>query len=87
MNVRKAQLIQIQATATDDCWAEVTADGKQLYSGMLKANQKANWEAKEMLRIKLGNAGAVQISLNGRPLPALGKPGEVVERIFSLADA
>ncbi len=87
LNMRKAQLIQVQLSTTDACWVDVTADGKQLYSGMMNANQKMNWEAKEMLRMKLGNAGAAQVSVNGRLLPPLGKQGEVVERVFSLADA
>ena len=79
--------LKLEVTATDTCWTEVVADGKTVYSGMLQKGQKIQWEAKEMLRIKLGNAGAVQASMNGRALPVFGKTGEVVERVFSLADA
>lgn len=79
--------LKLEVTAVDTCWTEVVADGKAVYSGTLQKGQKIQWEAKEMLRIKLGNAGAVQANMNGRALPAFGKTGEVIERVFSLADA
>ena len=79
--------LKLEVTATDTCWTEVVADGKSVYNGTLQKGQKIQWEAKEMLRIKLGNAGAVQATMNSRALPVFGKPGEVVERVFSLADA
>ena len=84
---KQNQSLKLELAATDNCWTEVVADGKQVYSGMLQKGQKAQWEAKEMVRVKVGNAGAVQVNMNGRSLPALGKQGEVVERVFSLADA
>ena len=86
-NKAQNKTLKLEVTATDSCWTEVVADGKPVFSGTLAKGQKMQWEAKEMLRIKLGNAGAVQANMNNRTLPALGKTGEVIERVFSLADA
>ena len=86
-NKSQNKSLKLEVTATDTCWTEIVADGKPVFSGTLAKGQKMQWEAKEMLRIKLGNAGAIQASMNSRSLPALGKTGEVIERVFSLADA
>jgi cytoskeletal protein RodZ len=64
-----------------DCWGEVFGDGRRLFSGTLRRGDERTFEARKSFRLTFGNAGAVRASVNGRPLPPLGKPGEVVRDI------
>ncbi|MGH9443660.1 MAG: helix-turn-helix domain-containing protein [Thermoanaerobaculia bacterium] len=62
----------------EDCWVEIFADDRLLFSGMLKKGEDRRFEARNNFRITLGNASAASVSVNGRDLPPLGGPGQVV---------
>ncbi|GAB6274141.1 MAG: DUF4115 domain-containing protein [Peptococcaceae bacterium] len=65
---------------TDDrCWAEVIVDGQVKFTGELAANQIKTFHGQENVRVKLGNAGVVQVKINGRDLGFLGARGEVIK--------
>ncbi len=65
---------------TDDrCWVEVTVDGQVKFTGELAANQIKTFHGQENVRVKLGNAGVVQVKINGRDLGFLGARGEVIK--------
>lgn len=66
----------------DSCWVSVVVDGETKFTGELMANQKKSFFGKERIQVKLGNAGAVQVQLNGRDLGYLGGRWEVVKREF-----
>lgn len=67
-------------TATGDCWFEITAaDGGSVASGMLHAGDTRTWHSDGVLHVKLGNAGVVSVSSDGKPLAlAAGDSGKVV---------
>jgi len=44
----------------------------------LQPGQIARFEAKSSFHVVVGNAGGVKLSLDGTPLPPLGRSGEVV---------
>lgn len=74
--------VNIQARFTGDCWTEVTVDGVIVYEGVANAGQSLSWSGKNNVIIRVGNAGAIDITENGRPVGQLGAIGEVTERTF-----
>jgi len=48
----------------------------------MSAGDKQIWDATRQLTVRVGNASAIDISVNGRPMGRLGGPGDVVERTF-----
>ena len=56
---------------------QVTADGKPVFSGTLNPNETRTVAADSLVKILAGNAGGVEISLNGKRLDPLGRSGEV----------
>lgn len=74
--------VNIQAKFTGDCWTEVTVDGVIVYEDVASAGQTLNWSGKNNVIIRVGNAGAVDITENGQHLGQLGAIGEVTERTF-----
>ena len=50
----------------------------------MKAGEKNEWKADKELNLKIGNAGAVKLNLNGKDLASLGKNGEVVSKTLSI---
>lgn len=75
--------VRVQVTAEEAVWVLARADGKYLFSGTLEANETRTIDATERLTLRLGNAGGVTITLNGKPLGPVGPKGQVREVQFT----
>lgn len=84
-NTASAAAGQTEVTAkfTGRCWMQVIADGKNVYEGIVEANQTMRWTGKDMVVITAGNAGAIDVTYNGQRIGKLGKEGDVAEKKFS----
>lgn len=56
---------------------QARSDGKFAFSGTLEAKQTRTVEAVENVQLRLGNAGGVTITLNGKPVGPVGPKGQV----------
>ncbi|MGH8184528.1 MAG: helix-turn-helix domain-containing protein [Rhodanobacteraceae bacterium] len=55
--------------ASADCWFEITdADGNKIDSGMLHAGDSRSWHSAGILHVTLGNAGAADVTQDGKPV-------------------
>jgi cytoskeleton protein RodZ len=75
--------VHVEVTAQEAVWMLARADGKYLFSGTLEPNQSRAVDANERLTLRLGNAGGVSITLNGKPIGAVGPKGQVREVQFT----
>jgi len=75
-------LLGIQLTETS--WLRVVIDGKVEAEGIFPPGTAKTFTGK-VATVRIGNAGGVQIAVNGRPVGKLGGDGDVVERQFVLA--
>lgn len=46
------------------------------------AGESRRWRSSSAVTIRVGNAGAVVVTVNGKNVGPLGAPGEVVSRTF-----
>lgn len=60
----------------------MTVDGVRQFQGELEAETYRSWYGEERIELRIGSAGAVQITVNGEFLGTLGAPGDVVDRVF-----
>ena len=63
---------------TQSCWVEAVVDGKNRLSELRVQGESLQLQAKEKVVLTLGNAGAVEIQVNGYALSLGKKNGEVV---------
>ena len=73
----------MSVTLTERCWTEVTVDGKSVFEGIIEKGKTENWQGKESVVVRAGNAGALDVTCNGKKLGKFGDNGEVVERRFT----
>ena len=71
--------LEVTLDFTADCWVEVKADDKQILSEQRVQGESLPIEAQRSVDIKLGDASAVEIQVNGQAYPLNGKAGEVRE--------
>lgn len=69
--------VQVILTAHEATWVQVSADGQTAFVGILHPNDKRSIAADDQVKILTGNAGGLDISLNGKPLDPLGPTGQV----------
>lgn len=74
--------IFLELVFTDTSWIQVTVDGVREFQGELDTGTYRSWYGEERIELRVGNAGAVLITMNGQSLGTLGAPGEVVDRVF-----
>jgi cytoskeleton protein RodZ len=76
--------IFLELVFTDTSWIQVTTDGVRQFQGELGDGTYRSWYAEQRLELRIGNAGAVELTVNGQPLGHLGAPGDVVDRVFEM---
>ena len=73
----------VELVFSDTSWIQVTTDGVRQFQGELEAGTYRSWYGEKSVELRLGNAGAVQVTVNGQFLGTVGGPGEVVDRVFA----
>ena len=72
----------VQIKAREDSWVAISADGKEIMQDTLHASAEKSIGARDEIVIKTGNAGALDISFNGKKLPSQGSSNEVKRLTF-----
>lgn len=69
---------------TGRTWLRLMVDGKTVLEQTLSPGQVRTWRARREIRLRTGNAGGVEVTVNGQELGLLGEPGQVLERIWTV---
>jgi cytoskeletal protein RodZ len=75
--------VVIAVRFVNQSWIQVIADGKQIYEGIPQTGESMTWQAEQQITMKVGNAGAVELTHNGQSIGKLGGNGEVVLKTFT----
>jgi cytoskeleton protein RodZ len=71
--------------ATRDCWILAMADGEVVLQETVPAGETVELEARRTLDLRLGDAGAVRLVVDGRRVPT-GPSGAVADLSFAIRD-
>jgi cytoskeletal protein RodZ len=77
----QTQTLAIHLTAPS--WLRVTVDGNVSIEGTFPAGTTKTFHGKSAL-VRVGNAGGVEITVDGKTVGKLGGPGDVAEKSFAL---
>jgi cytoskeleton protein RodZ len=67
--------------AIEPTWLRVQVDDGQVAEELLQTGAVREWSATKRFTLTVGNAGGVEIDLNGKRLPSLGAKGAVIQRL------
>ena len=82
-NRPKSNLSEITVTlsAKENCLITLRADGRVLFRRVLEKGRSETWQAKNRIDLYVGNAGGVELIVNGQRFPSLGRRGQVIKDI------
>jgi cytoskeleton protein RodZ len=69
--------VHVEITADEAVWVLARADGKYAFSATMEPHSTRTVEGVKDVMLRLGNAGGVTISLNGKPIGPAGPVGQV----------
>jgi cytoskeleton protein RodZ len=75
--------VTLSIRVIERAWLQVTVDGQELPGELLEVDDERAWEAEETIHFICGNAGGVDVTVNGEELGTLGGRAEVVERTWT----
>ncbi|MFH0974728.1 MAG: RodZ domain-containing protein [Spirochaetota bacterium] len=79
---KKNLKITFEAEFTRKTYLELYLDGMQKKKGIIQAGVKEKWEASEYIQLKIGNAGGLKATINGK-IYTFGLPGQVANKIIT----
>ena len=72
---------RLLARAVEDTWVKVQIDRTTVLSETLRAGTSREWTAEQGFVLTVGNAGGLDLTLNGQRLPPLGVRGAVIHEM------
>ncbi|MBD2105360.1 helix-turn-helix domain-containing protein [Nodosilinea sp. FACHB-13] len=69
--------VVVSANLSDRSWLSVVADGENVYEGVAEEGFEETWTAETSLTLRTGNAGGVELSVNGDRAVVMGASGVV----------
>jgi len=73
--------IRLGMRARENCWVDLKADGRLVFRRVLEKGRFETWQAKDRIELSLGNAGAVELEVNGQRFLNLGRRGQAIKGI------
>jgi cytoskeleton protein RodZ len=66
----------------ENCWVSLRVDGKLVFQRVLEKGRFESWQAKSKIELSLGNAGVVELEINGQVFSNLGRKGKPLKNIL-----
>ena len=75
--------VRIVLTASQDSWVRVWTDGREVFSGTLKAQESKTFDGSTSARLRTGNASGLTVNWNGKPVQLPGTDAFVRDVSFT----
>ena len=80
---QEKKVLSLQLKAAEETWVSLQVDEQPEKEMTFKPGDGVSVQGSNRIRMKIGNAGGLDSTLNGRPLGKFGKSGEVVTLIIT----
>ncbi len=78
--------IRLIIRARENSWVYLKSDGKVVFQRILEKGRFETWEAKERMELSVGNAGGVELDVNGKVFTNLGRRRQALKNIVITKD-
>jgi cytoskeletal protein RodZ len=74
--------VTVELVITSESWVQVLVDGTKAFEGVLQADERRHWTGDRQVAVRAGNAGGVEVFVNGESMGLMGEPGQVVDQVW-----
>jgi cytoskeleton protein RodZ len=74
--------VSMTLSATSAVRVDIVIDGTHVFKGQMLAGESKSFESDSSISVYFGDAGAIDVTVNGENLGRLGDAGEVLRRTF-----
>src|SRR5262249_11668811 len=67
--------------AIEPTWIRIQTDDLRAVQELLAPGATREWTAERRFLLTVGNAGGIEVELNGQPMPRLGQSGAVIRQL------
>jgi hypothetical protein len=68
----------LKLSATERTWLSISSGGKEIFAGTLQPSESKTLTGLERATMKVGNAGGIEVRVNGKVIGPLGTRGQVL---------
>jgi cytoskeletal protein RodZ len=79
--------VSVEITTSEAAWVQLSSEGKTVFIGTMEPNESRSFAIGSSGKLLTGNAGAVDVRMNGKPVGVLGPKGQVRTVLFNSGEA
>lgn len=78
--------VTVELQIKQPSWIQILVDDAKAFEGILQPGESKNWTGQRRVAIRAGNAGGVEVIVNGINRGPMGGEGQVVDQIWEKVD-
>ena len=78
--------VNVELVIKQPSWIQILTDDVKVFEGFLQPGESRNWTGQQRVAIRAGNAGGVEVIVNGVNRGPMGAEGQVVDQIWEKVD-
>lgn len=78
--------VTVELVVSGESWVQVLVDEAKDFEGVLEVGERRHWTGERQVAVRAGNAGGVEVIVNGESMGPMGEPGQVVDQVWEKVD-
>jgi cytoskeletal protein RodZ len=74
--------VTVELVISQPSWIQILTDDTEAFEGVLQPGERRSWTGQTRVAIRAGNAGGVEVIVNGLSRGLMGTEGQVVDQIW-----
>jgi cytoskeletal protein RodZ len=74
--------VTVELVITEESWVQVLVDETKAFEGILQPGEQRHWTGDRQVAVRAGNAGGVEVIVNGETMGLMGEPNQVVDQVW-----
>lgn len=78
--------VTVELIIRQPSWVQILADDQKVFEGILQAGESQAWSGERRVAIRAGNAGGVEVVVNGVSRGVMGEEGRIADQVWEKVD-
>lgn len=74
--------VTVELVVADESWVQVLVDEVKAFEGILTVGERRHWTGDRQVAVRAGNAGGIEVIVNGESMGLMGEPNQVVDQVW-----